>query len=264
MASLKGLFESAQRGEQLYVTKYHAEWLELPPDEQVYTPEAAEHARAVLMGEKKHPRPGRFSPSSLGMCRRRLMFGFEGAPQVGENLDSLDLMNVGTFDHLKWQVEGISYGYMKEGEVWVHDPDLRLGGSMDGLLADDSGFELKTARSTLYNKYVVNEKAPKHEHTLQFGAYAMIHGLTWGSIVYEHRDSGQFHEFRIDMTGPLEKAVLNEVKVLNSRLEEGKLPPILDDCEMRLGYTYNSCPYRKECLSRHKAFDEDIKFPEVP
>lgn len=254
MASLKGLFESAQRGEQLVVTKYHADWIELPPDEQTYTPEAIQFVADALAGKFKHPRVGRFSPSSLGMCQRRLHFGYEGAPQVGEDLDASDLMGLGTWGHLRWQAEGLSQGYMLEAEVWVHDPDLNVGGSMDAALLDGSGFELKTVRTSLYNKFVVNEREPKWEHKLQFGAYAIISGRTWGSIVYEDRANGQFHEFRVEMSGELEKAVFTEIKELNNWLDRGKRPPILDDCEMRTGYVYKSCPYRKVCLAEHKEY----------
>lgn len=252
MPNLKGLLDSANRGEKLVVTRYHADWLELPPDLQQYTPEAIQFVADALAGKFKHPRPGRFSPSSLGMCQRRLVFGYEGAPQAGEDLDASDLMGLGTWGHLRWQAEGLSQGYMLEGEVWVHDPDLRTGGSMDANLQDNSVFELKTTRTKLYNKFVVQDQAPKWEHQLQFGAYALISGRTWGSIVYEDRANGSFHEFRVEMSGELEKAVLREIGELNAWLEKERRPLILDDCEMRTGYVYRSCPYRKYCIEENR------------
>src|SRR3954454_7159251 len=140
----RALREVEGKASPLFVTGPHTEWMERPEEEQIYSPEAIRFVGDVMAGKYARPRAGRFSPSSIGKCPRRLLFGFAGAPQVGENPDSSDLKGLGKWGHLRWQAEGLSMGWMEAGEVWTFDPVRRVGGSIDGMNADDSVFELKT------------------------------------------------------------------------------------------------------------------------
>lgn len=250
MATLKGLFQEAQRGDggKLFVTQPHTEWLERPEQEQVYSEEAITFLGDVLRKKFKHERPGRFSPSAIGECHRRVVFGYAGAPQLPPEMDNQEMMDHGTWTHMKWQAEGLTLGYMKEAEVWVHEPDLLFGGSMDAVLADDSGFELKSAGWNIYNRIVLKEGYPKRENILQDAGYKILKDFSWSSIVYEDRSSGNFHEFRIPRKSEYEDEVLRLLRRYKDFVEDDSLPPILDQCEMRMGMVYKRCPFRKVCL----------------
>lgn len=250
MPTLKGLLESAQRGDKLVVTPEHARWLEMTESERRYSDEAIAEIVKVLRGEYKHPRENRYSASSMGMCQRRVIFGYQGAPENGVNLDSVDMMAMGTKHHIFWQLEGLTLGWMDAIEVWTHSPVNLVGGSADAVIYDDSIFELKTVRESVYNRIVTKEKEPKYEHLLQFGAYCLNSGRREGSIVYEDRSNGTYHEFRVRYTGELEERVLAYIEELNSYRRRDVLPPVLDDCELRRGYTYQECPYRTHCLAQ--------------
>lgn len=242
------------------VTGPHADWMELPEDQQVYTEAAIDHVARVLRKEFKYDRTGRYSPSSLGLCQRRVLFGYAGAPQVGDNLDSLDLMGLGTWGHLRWQAEGISAGWMKEGEFWKLVPEWRLGGSMDGILFDDTIFELKTAGYGIYKKVVVDAGGPKDEALVQTEAYFRLKNhdqrmlgkpeVWMASVVYEERASGQFEEFRIERDEPMVKRVDLILEQLDDHVDRDTLPRMLSDCENRTGNVYRQCPYRKFCPTR--------------
>lgn len=249
MATLKGLFQEAQRGDggKLFVTQPHTEWLERPEQEQVYSEEAITFLGDVLRKKFKHERPGRFSPSAIGECHRRVVFGYAGAPQLPPDIDNQEMMDHGTISHLKWQLEGLTMGYMTEAEVWVHDEELLSGGSMDADLHDGSIFELKTAGMFVYNKIVLDQRAPKWENLLQVHNYFLLSGADWASVVYEDRSSGQFHEFRVARDPKIEKEVLRRLRSYKSYVEEDELPPMLEMCEQRMGATYRRCPYRKVC-----------------
>lgn len=247
MATLKGLLREAERGNDLVVTQPHTQWMETPEEEQLYSEEAIQFAIDVWRRKFKHPRAGRFSPSAMGECARRVVLGYAGAPQVPVEMDNQEMMDHGTWTHLKWQMEGITMGYMTAGEVWVYSEELQCGGSMDAKLYDGSGFELKSAGWNIYNRIVLKEGWPKFENLLQDATYKLIEDFDWTSLTYEDRSSGNFHEFRIPRSTELEEEVLRRLRSYKDFVEDDSLPPMLDQCEMRMGQVYKRCPFRKIC-----------------
>lgn len=236
---------------KLFVVPHHTKWLEKTEAEQVYSEEALAVGLGILRGEKKYQRTGRYSPSSLGECSRRVVLGYLGAPQDPIDLDSLDLMSMGTRDHFWWQLEAITMGWMKEAEAWRHIPSLRLGGSLDGILSDDSIFELKTVISSKFSR-IIREGAPLYAHVLQVHAYFILSGLRWASLVYQSRDTGDFHEFRLEREDAKVDEVMELLAKLDRYVDVDELPDMLDDCEMRTGTIYKQCPVRSECLRLHR------------
>ena len=138
-------------------------------------------------------------------------------------------------------------GYMPHAEVWVHSPELMNGGSMDGLLHEDSVFELKSVNWNIYSRIVTVEKWPKWENLLQVHDYMLLADRDRASVVYEDRGSGQFHEFRVGRDPEIEREVLRQLAQLKSYIEADELPPMLDMCEQKMGTVYKRCPYRQDC-----------------
>lgn len=249
MATLRGLLEEASKGDDssLVVTGPHSRWLETPEEEQIYSEEALRFIDAVLRRKFKHPRTLRFSPSSMGECARRNVFGYAGAPQIPPDIDNQEMMDHGSWGHLKWQAEGLTVGYMTAGEVWVFNEDLRSGGSMDATLVDGSGFELKTAGGFVYTKIVQVERQPKIENRMQVSNYQLLSDIDWFSIVYEDRSSGSFHEYRVPRDSRVEREVIRRLRSYSSYVDADELPPMLDLCEQKKGVVYKRCGFRKIC-----------------
>lgn len=244
---LTDMVRSAHEGQHLIVTGPHTQWMEKPEEEQVYSPEAIEFVAEVLRRQHKTPRAGRFSPSSIGKCPRRLALGYAGAPQLPMEAGSSEIVDHGSWTHLKWQAEGLSMGYMDDAEVWIEDKDLQIGGSQDGVLYEGSGFELKSAAPSVYSRQVLEARAPHEEYLDQVTVYMMLSGTSWFSIVYEDRAYGNFHEFRIGMDAKREAKVVKLLRSLISMIESDQLPPQYEECSMRVGKTFRNCPYRKVC-----------------
>ena len=260
--TLRGLYEQAQTGANLVVTGPHVQWLERLEHEQVPNAKALAFVIRALLHDFKHPRPGRFSPSSMGECPRRIVFEHAGAPQLPPDIDNQEMMDHGTISHLKWQIEGLTMGYMREAEVWVEDPDLWVGGSIDAELADASLFECKTVHPFVYNKIVLDTKKPKWEALLQIGTYFMLHGADWASVVYEDRGGGQFHEFRIERDDKIEREVLRRLKSYKSYVEADELPPQLADCEIKIGTVFRRCAFREICHVP-KTYSQSMALPVI-
>lgn len=246
-AELKRIYEQAVAGTNLVVTGPHYEWMETPEDEQLPSRKAMAHVIRVLLRQFKHQRVGRFSPSSMGECPRKVVFGYAGAPQEAPDAELTEMADHGTMAHLRWQLEGLTMGYMDEGEVWVEDKDLLTGGSMDGRLVDGSIFELKTAAPGVWNRIVLDNKAPKWEHLMQAHTYFILSDATWASVVYEDRAYGNFHEFRVERDDKIEREVLRKLRGLKQWVLDDELPPLLDMCDQKMGKVFRGCEYRKIC-----------------
>jgi len=247
VTNLKQLLRDAARGTALVVIGPHTEWAERPEEEQLYSPRALQFVLDSLQRKYKHERSGRFSPSSMGKCPRRVMFGYAGAPGLPPDIDNQEQMDHGSWTHLKWQAEGLTMEYMTDAEVWVFDPDLRCGGSMDASLEDDSVFELKTVIWPIYNRVVQVANWGEYEHLLQTATYMLLADKDMASLVYEDRGSGQCHEFRVPRTDKLEREVLRLLASYASYADADELPPMLDACEQRVGNIYKRCPFREIC-----------------
>lgn len=247
MPTLKDLIKGAYNGEHLIVTGPHSDWLERLEHEQRPSKAALEHVIKVLMGVYKHERSGRFSPSSMGKCPRRIVFGWAGAPQLPPDIDSQEMMDHGSWTHLKWQMEGLTMGYMTGAEVWVHDDDLMTGGSIDATLDDGSIFELKSAAPSVYMRTVSDNGHPPWENLLQVHTYFLLEGSDWASVVYENRAWGSFHEFRIPRQNKIEKEVIRRLNSYRRYVEDDVLPPQLEMCEKKVGTEFKRCPYREIC-----------------
>ena len=250
MPTLKALVQ-ASAGPNLIVTGPHSMWMERLEHEKRPSQKALLFAVKALLGGFKHERPGRFSPSAIGNpfvpCSRAVLFGYAGAPQLPPDIEAAEMMDHGTIGHLKWQIEGLTAGYLKECEVWAYDPDLLCGGSIDGILYDDSIFELKTAGTFAYNRVVTRDQEAKYETLIQLAIYMLLMDVDWGSVVMEDRSSGSFHEFRQARDAKIEAEVLRRLKSLKSYVEFDDLPAMLDMCEQHMGQTYKMCGYRKIC-----------------
>lgn len=254
MADLKGLYREALKEHPLVVTAPHSQWLLDPEELRVHTPEAIQFVADALAGKFKHSRSGRFSPSSIGGCKRKLIYGFEGAPQEPDDIDSPDMMGLGSWGHLKWQCEGISREWIRPGdaELWTFDPDWRVGGSIDAFLYDDSIFELKTLHPFKYTRIIQTENAVQLDHQMQAAVYTLLEGVSMVSVVYEDRSAGAFYEFRMEVDDKLVKMVTDVLDEVNNHVEDATMPPMLDPCTRKTGQAFKQCPYRKHCPAMAK------------
>lgn len=247
VTSLKGLINAARTGTDLIVTAPHYEWMERLEKDQMPSSAAVLHAIKAYLRLYKRPRVGRFSASAMGGCQRAIVFGYAGAPQVGVEASGEEIFDHGTVSHLKWQMEGLTMGYMTGAEVWVENKDMRVGGSIDAILSNGDVFELKSAAPSVYRRVVDEQGYPKAENIFQGDVYMLLRDAPWMSLVYEDRSYGNFHEFRIERDAAREKEVLRRLRSLNRYVDEGDLPPMLPDCEIKWGKQYKDCFFRKIC-----------------
>lgn len=247
-----------------YVLPRHYAWMGRPEKERRWTQEALQYAGEVMAGTYIHERQSRFSPSGIGSaCSRETLFSFGGWPKQPFPLLNQEKMDSGVLDHLRWQMEGLSAGYMTHGETWVFFEGLRMGGSADARLDDGSLFELKNTGDHLYKAALELQRPPSQrrrpqdlrgipleyftgmhlKHLLQIEAYLELDRLAaaengtdrmftdYASLVYQATTSKECTEFRIK-SSPVRVALLHTyIGELLEYVDSNTLPEMLDGCD---------------------------------
>ena len=251
--SLADAFTAAAAAQgDLPVTAGMARWNEAG---RPITPDAIARVMQVMMNDigGRSDGSGRIRPSSVGQpCQRRMLLSFLGTDSEEFSGETQDIMDAGTWGHYRWQVRGLSAGWLTSIEAPAQDQHWLLKGSADGIIDDSSLFELKTTNSWTYDRVVHKDRDPVWAHKLQTAAMLQALGLEKASIVYEDRNfPARWHEFRFVLAE--EEAVLFALKLLKRDIRRSiksrQLPVMLTECVEMKGETYEGCPFRYTCPS---------------
>ena len=256
------------------------------------SPAAVQHWMNLIDGTYEHPRRGRVSPSAMGdACERAMLFSFGGAPELPAPEESEDVMESGTFEHIRWQMEGLTHPFLVEAEVWAHDEDLRCGGSMDGIGIDGSLFELKNCAPHLFAPiakgwdYLMAAQAKAErtgigssanyaasmvrKHVTQGEAYVLLDSLQPKprlngivSVVYQDRSSKAVFEMRFESDERRRREVHAILASLHDWIDLDELPDMLEGCHKAITpglaatqkekTVYERCQFRDHCPSATK------------
>lgn len=248
------------KAKNLPITMRHERWLRLPDHQRKWSDQALEFAGKVLSGEvggkREHRTPYRVS--GTGTCKRRRHFASEGLPKA-QHFDS-GLHNrfmTGDFLHLKWQMMGLTEGWLTQAEVPVDDDDDLLSGTMDGILHDGSIFEFKSINDRGFRS-VVAWGANLH-HIKQVHGYMYCSGKQSASIVYENKNDQDWIEIRVQLDEEIIRQITEEIDDLNDQFEDRFLSEPLTDCLAQTGSVYRQCPFKNDCLQINTWDDLDAK-----
>ena len=190
---------------------------------------------------------GRIRPSLIGdTCPRKHMLSYLGIDKATPSDGSFDVMSAGTWGHYRWQLAGLSQGWLKDIEVQVSYEPWKIQGAMDGIIFDNSVFELKTTSGFKF-KSILENNIPVTAHLMQTHAYMKALDLTHFSIVYENRDNAVWKEFRIERMQNIDDDLENLMLQLQESIDLKELPQILPSCAKRTGSAYNYCDWRDTC-----------------
>ena len=217
-----------------------------------YTQEAYDRVIQVMHDDMFTGREGdgRLRPSLIGSCPRQQLFSWMGVEQEPPSSISMQAMDAGTDWHYRWQLIGLSQGFLTDIEVKVVYEPWNMRGSVDGILSDGSGFELKTVNSWKYKQVIANGALKtEFRHMLQVHAYMIALDIDMFSIVYQDRNSGQYQEIRVAKDPVWVDMLTNEMESLVSHIGKNTLPSMLDPCKEQVvtDYAYQYCPYKSVC-----------------
>lgn len=202
-------------------------------------------ALATILTRPVRVRTDSFSASSAGMCLRRRQFEFLGRKKKKPDTKTMNIFANGDYVHMRVQVAGLTGGWLKEAEVSVEVPRLKLKGTMDGLLAWDSILEVKSINSNGFSG--ISTYGPKREHVYQTHAYMFASGLDSAHIFYENKNTQQTKEFFVEKDEETYQSVESEFTALKDATEDETLLPMLPDCIEQKGNEYRWCPFKETC-----------------
>jgi len=232
----------------LPVTVRHEKWL-THNSNPVYSDKALEFAADQLAGVtgSSRLRKRMFRASAATTCTRAQVFKWIGVP-VRQDIDSktAGIFATGNFMHLKWQMAGLTEGWLEEAEIPVDREDLHAGGTMDGVMYEGGGFEYKTINDRGFNK--VTSFGPLDGHLYQVHNYMYLGEIDHFSVVYENKNTAEWREFRVERDDFLITQAEVRFTQLNEYVDAEALPKILPDCKVEEGIQYRQCPYRDMCL----------------
>lgn len=246
--SLRLMIKAVQN--DLPVTVAHEKWMTENPN-PVWSEKALEFANAQLRGQTGGQRTGRkrvFRASGAHTCKRRQVFDFIGHTRAEEQITSRlgNIFATGNFTHLKWQMQGLTAGWLAEAEVPVEKPELNAGGTADGLLTAGGGWECKSINDRGFSR--VMTYGPLEEHEEQTDNYMLLGDLERYSIVYENKNDGEWREFVRYRDEKRMADAQERFEELNEFVERKKLPKILPDCQKGEGTKFRQCPFKDTCL----------------
>jgi hypothetical protein len=243
--SLKDTIRAVQS--DLPITVRHEKWLTNNSNPK-YSADALIFAQQQLAGVtgSQRLRKQMFRASSATDCKRKQIFAFIKAPRRDEIESRLaGIFATGNFMHLKWQMAGLTEGWLVRAEVPVDKDDLNAGGTMDGVLYTGGGFEFKTINDRGYQMVLMN--GPQPGHISQVHNYMYLGDIDHFSIVYENKNTAEWREFKIERDEYLIEQAKKGFEELNEHLDKKRLPKMLSDCEIGEGATYRQCPFRDIC-----------------
>lgn len=209
-------------------------------------------------------RVGKFYPSSVGNCRRKItyqMMGYPGKVIPGQNLL---IMDNGTYFHHRMEDLFERMGILIAPELKLKDADLRISGRSDaiiwnflkkegtvvpgdkeielykpitkedgteveelvykGLASDVMIVEFKSIKSKNFEKYLPKTK-PKREHEMQLQLYFYLTGIREGFVYYENKDTQEQRYYHVVYNQAIVDEVVNDIRFVISHIDAGTLPP---------------------------------------
>ena len=221
----------------------------LSSGDPVYSPDALEFALDVFSGVVGGNRKGRaklFRASGAGRCLRERMFARMGVPEErGVNSQLQNIFTNGNFAHLRWQMAGITEGWLAQAEVPADDEALGIGSTLDGILWDESILEFKSINTRGFT--MIHDYGANYKHKMQLHYMFKTTGRAAGSIVYEDKNSQDWREERVVLDPEIMNDVNTELNALLGGWESQSLPPMKPKCKTEEGAEYRNCPFRKVC-----------------
>lgn len=186
-----------------------------------------------------------WSASSAGQCLRQQQFVYLGVKKVTQPDDKgMNIFTNGDYVHLRHQACGMVAGYISQAEVPLEMPELNLRGTMDAVLVNNQGFEIKSINSRGFSQ--IKSFGPKHDHIRQVHAYMLASGLTAFRILYENKDTNELKEFLVVRDEKIIEEVRNDLLTLQELTDKHVLAPMLEECERAEG-AYRWCPFAPMC-----------------
>lgn len=228
---------------ELYISPRHDAWMRENAD-ATYSDAAMQLAQREL-GKPDRDRTQGFSASSVNSCGRAQQFTYIGMPQRPPTDRLAGIFHNGTFTHLRWQMAGLTAGWLEQAEVPIPPNIMKLSGTADGICTDGSVLEIKSINSNGYRNVV--QFGAKIEHQFQLATYLMAFDKEMGRFIYENKDTQDYVEIPFHLDEAMRHEIQLRAQWLWDHTRDEHLFDPLEKCWDHEG-KFKTCAYRDVCL----------------
>lgn len=202
-------------------------------------------AQELINQGKPRDRRGTVSASSSGKCARRQQFTYLGMPEDQWDSKSASIVLNGTFVHIRWQMAGLTEGWLAQAEVPLPKNDYRLSGTMDGLCYDGTVLEVKSCNDRAFSR--VMTFGVQKEHEFQGATYLLTTGRERVSFIYENKNTQDFCEKVLTRDELPMETVQIRTQALWAQIEKQQLvEPLPQAYDNKPPCSW--CPFKSKCL----------------
>ena len=242
------------RNSEKPVSIKHERWLTDVDSNIPWSDEALQFAQDVLSGKigGARSRTTKFRASSINNCSRQQVLKAIGFPSEQKfSSDTKNIFATGNFYHLKWQMMGLTAGWLSKAEVPLENDTYDFGGTADGIVYEGSLLEIKSANDRSFSRIHDTSMIP-YGYKLQAHAYMYLSGALRTSFIFENKNNSEWVEHVLPATDNYTEIVIGILDELSEAIATQTLPPVLDDCLVKKGRQYQQCPYKNKCLLMKK------------
>lgn len=199
-------------------------------------------------------RLGKFYPSSIGKCKRAIVYQLLGYPTKPIRGQSLLIMENGTSFHNRMEDIFHRMGILIAPELVLKDVELRISGRSDAIiwnwlkqedepdgeeivLYDPTDGNKELYRGPCNNILIVELKSiknknfdklpktkPDKKHEMQLQLYFYLTGIRKGLVYYENKDTQESKYFLVEYNEELVQQVISDIRYVIALADRHELP----------------------------------------
>ena len=203
-----------------------------------------------LSREFRPKQEGRYYPSEVGSCIRKIWYSYKYPKEVKPDL--IKIFEVGNIMHdfitevLKSEKNPHVELLKSEVPFRLEIEDFIVSGRIDDLLLIRENGEsvLVEVKST---KNVEYQNQPAHHHVMQLQFYMYSTNVHSGIVLYVDKNTLKTKAFEIDYNEETAKQIIERFKKLHESLKNNRLPPDEAKLAKELNWMCRFCEYSDKC-----------------
>ncbi|MBI5148590.1 PD-(D/E)XK nuclease family protein [Candidatus Pacearchaeota archaeon] len=213
-----------------------------------------------LIKENKPREIGKYWPSEVGSCLRKVWYSYKIPKETDSNLlrifESGNLLHEFIANVIKSEKNPDVELLKAEMPIKIEEKEFTVSGRVDNLVMLKINNEevLVEVKST---KFLRNE--PQESHVTQLQLYMHATGVQKGIVLYIQKDNLQTRWFNFTYDKKKAEKILARFKVLHETLKKDKIPePEAKKCK-ELNWMCNYCHWKDECDEQEKGLNRFMK-----
>ena len=199
--------------------------------------------------------PGRYYPSEIGGCMRRIWYSYKHP--VAPDGDKVKIFHMGNMIH-NFIVDVLMSKKTPEVEllesempVRIQMGDITISGRIDDLMhVKAEGKEyLVEVKST---KWLESTKKPNHIHQMQLQLYMHAQGIPRGILLYIEKNTLKTKSFLVKYAPELAQQALQRFRILHDYIKSDTIPPAEAKQNEKIKWQGSYCDYRDRCDAAEK------------